>query len=173
MDLSEPTTAPPYISHDNVSFITVGCREPNHMFGPRRTHEQTPQYHANGAPLIACCFIIKGNLGPNGIHSTLCVGPTQTALRTNRSFLCLTSRKPFISPEIKHYSTLRARYHFSLFMLAFGWQWIFPWTVCFISFDLWFLVHILSYQYSQREKKKIALLKAKTCFVSSHQMRLR
>ena len=33
-----------------------------------RTSKQ-PQYYVNGAPVIACCFIIKGNLGPNGIHS--------------------------------------------------------------------------------------------------------
>lgn len=45
------------------------------MFGPRHTHEQTPQYYANGAPVIACCFIIKGNLGCNGIHSVLCIVP--------------------------------------------------------------------------------------------------
>lgn len=53
------------------------------MFGPSHTHEQTPQYHANSGPVIACCFIIKGNLVPNRIHSTLCTDPTQMPLWTD------------------------------------------------------------------------------------------
>lgn len=71
------------------------------MFGPRRTHEQTPLYHANGAPVIACCFIIKGNLGPNGIHSALWISSTPDATEEKPHFLFQISGKPLISPKIK------------------------------------------------------------------------
>lgn len=52
--------------------------EPNHMVSLRHTHEQTPLYQSNGVLVIACCFNIKGNLGPDGIHSAWCFCPTQT-----------------------------------------------------------------------------------------------
>lgn len=70
MNLSVATTALPYISHDNVSFIKEVSRwaEPYVSLCPL-VHAQPHLYTAVIANVIARRFIIKGNLRPNGIHS--------------------------------------------------------------------------------------------------------